>query len=88
MSVVWDEDNADIPLGREVRLDFRYGDSMRLRDAGTQRILYRVIPRDPSLPNLTQRLSALVDADDPRGPDPNNPTNPCLLYTSPSPRDS
>ena len=85
VSVVWDEDNADIPLGTDVSLDFRYTDTGRLRTSGTQRILYRVIPRDPSLPILTQRTSALVTANDPQGdplPIPLDPDIPQLLDTA------
>ena len=107
VSVVWDNQNTDIPLGRSVSLDLITGTT--IDTPGTQSILFRIIPRDPSLPILTQSVSELTRLDstgtysvptgglfsiqDPTSPDNwlLNPTprdTTCLLYTSPSPRDS
>ena len=65
VSVVWDEENAQIPLGRSVSLDLDVLDGMdgslvRRNADGEQAIIYRVIPRDPSLPVITQRLIRLA----------------------------
>ena len=64
VSVVWDEENTEIPLGREVSLDLiafdpSYPDGEQNNRPGTQAIVYRVIPRDPSLPIITQNLTRL-----------------------------
>ena len=75
VSVVWEGDTTEIPLGRPVSLDLDVingatGDFLRSNQVGSQRIIYRVIPRDPSLPILTQQVSRLVvTADDPNDPD-------------------
>ena len=64
VSVVWDEENEEIPLGREVSLDLEVvnadGTLFNRNVDGTQAIIFRVIPRDPSLPVITQRLSRLA----------------------------
>ena len=62
VSVVWDNQNTDIPLGRSVSLDL-----VTLPDTidtpGEQNLLFRIIPRDPSLPILTESVTRLVRAD-------------------------
>ena len=61
VSVIWDNENADISLGRSVSLDLVTGTTVDM--AGTDRILFRIIPRNNSLPILTQTLSRLVRLD-------------------------
>ena len=64
VSQVWGADTEEIPLGRAVSLDLFTEDTMTTDMIGEQRIVYRVIPRDPSLPILTYSLSRLERADD------------------------
>ena len=61
VSVVWDNQNTDIPLGRSVSLDLVTDTTTDT--VGTQAVLFRIIPRDPSLPILTQSLSELTRLD-------------------------
>ena len=80
VSVVWDDANIDIPLGRFVSLNLvdveADGTVIRTNVTGTQGIVYRVIPRDPSLPILTQNIRALRRTIDPTPPLVDPSTNP------------
>ena len=58
-SIIWDMETPTISLGRSISLDLVTLDGSAATIPGTQRLLYRVIPRDPSLPVLTTTISQL-----------------------------
>ena len=62
-SIIWDMETPTISLGRSISLDLVTLDGSVDTIPGTQRLLYRVIPRDPSLPVLTTTVSQLERAD-------------------------
>ena len=97
VSVVWDNQNTDIPLGRSVSLNLETINPAS-ETIGTQAILFRIIPRDPSLPILTQAVDTLVRQDDgmsstysvPTGGlfSIQDPTSPDNWLLNPTPRDT